>query len=616
VGLATNKIYQMDCIEGLKRIAPGSVDLAFADPPFNIGYEYDVYHDRRDSDEYVNWSQKWMHGIHKALKPDGTFWLAIGDEYAAELKMIAQKKLGFACRSWVIWYYTFGVNCVRAFSRSHTHLFHFVKDPQHFTFNADDPAVRVPSARQLVYGDNRANPKGRLPDNTWILRPQDLPTGFQPDHDTWYFPRVAGTFKEREGFHGCQMPEQLLGRIIRSSSNPKEVVLDPFGGSGTTFSVAKKLGRQWIGFELSKDYVERINSRLSDAGVGAALDGVADPLTSAPSTDAAPRGLKATALRAAKRAAASPTKEKKTASPKKPKRANARTAAIAAEAAKPSDEVPAKAEPKEPLQVVSGNRAKRSAASEDYVKGLIDAYKATHQGFSVDHVLANVELNHAFLDACGKKGLNGQPVEWNQTLLRVRKSGKLPRGAARSRACTFVEMDLFSFASEVAMQQLSVESETTLDGILCDPSLAARFDELAATFSPGYSSFQYRWAALALRKRAKTAKKLAEGREPEWIDRRLPTAKKLSDCQGKRYACPGVYVLSDRGKQCLYVGETMDLARRIELTSRVPAWTALNPERVAVIPDDRPVGLQALLVARLHPTMNSHLLIPGREAAA
>ena len=60
---------------------------------------------------------------------------------------------------------------------------------------------------------------------------------------------MAGTFKEREGFHGCQMPEQLLGRIIRCSSNPSDVVLDPFGGSGTTFSVAKKLGRQWLGFE-------------------------------------------------------------------------------------------------------------------------------------------------------------------------------------------------------------------------------------------------------------------------------------------------------------------------------------------------------------------------------
>ncbi len=286
MSLAPNNVYQGDCIERLAEIEPGSVDMAFADPPFNIGYAYDVYHDQRDSKDYLDWTRKWMAGVHRALKADGTFWLAIGDEFAAELKLIAQNDLGFCCRSWVIWYYTFGVNCKYGFSRSHTHLFHFVKDPKKFTFNADDPTIRVPSARQLVYADGRANPRGRLPDNTWILRPQDAPDSFTPDHDTWYFARVAGTFKEREGFHGCQMPEQLLGRIIRCSSSPGETVLDPFGGSGTTLVVAKKLGRKWIGFELSKDYVERIGERLHAARIGSELDGAADPLTSAPPTHA------------------------------------------------------------------------------------------------------------------------------------------------------------------------------------------------------------------------------------------------------------------------------------------------------------------------------------------
>src|SRR5204862_8221084 len=231
-------------IEGLGRLEEGSVDLAFADPPFNIGYEYDVYEDLCDADKYLAWTRDWGKAVQRVLKPNGTFWLAIGDEYAAELKLIFQKDLGFTCRSWVIWYYTFGVNCTKKFSRSHAHLFHFVKDPKQFTFNS--LAVRVPSARQLVYADARADSRGRLPDDTWILRPQDLPEGFQADEDTWYFSRVCGTFKERSGWHGCQMPEQLLGRIIRVSSNPGDVVLDPFSGSGTTLVVAKKLGRQWI----------------------------------------------------------------------------------------------------------------------------------------------------------------------------------------------------------------------------------------------------------------------------------------------------------------------------------------------------------------------------------
>lgn len=150
----------------------GSVDLVFADPPFNIGYDYDEYDDSKECAHYLDWSGHWIGAVHRVLKPDGTFWLAIGDEYAAELKVLSQK-IGFHCRSWVVWYYTFGVNCTRKFNRSHAHLFQFIKDDKQFTFNAEDPAVRVPSARALVYGDSRANPKGRLPDDTWVLRPQD-----------------------------------------------------------------------------------------------------------------------------------------------------------------------------------------------------------------------------------------------------------------------------------------------------------------------------------------------------------------------------------------------------------------------------------------------------------
>ena len=178
--LSKNRVLQGDCIGLLDKVDKGSVDLVFADPPFNIGYEYDVYDDAKQTDDYVGWCGQWIKGVYRSLKPNGTFWLAIGDEYAAELKIEAQKS-GFHCRSWVIWYYTFGVNCVNGFSRSHTHLFHFVKDRKNFTFNRINPEIRVKSARQLVYADNRANPNGRLPDNTWITRPQDAPIlSFKP----------------------------------------------------------------------------------------------------------------------------------------------------------------------------------------------------------------------------------------------------------------------------------------------------------------------------------------------------------------------------------------------------------------------------------------------------
>ena len=270
------KIHHGDCIKGLKKVSDGAIDLAFADPPFNIGYEYDEYDDQLSDDQYLVWSRDWISEVYRVLKSNGTFWLAIGDEYAAELKIEAQK-LGFHCRSWVIWYYTFGVNCKTKFTRSHAHLFHFVKDKKDFTFNHEDLDLRVPSARMLVYNDPRGNENGRLPDDTWILRPQDATGNFNPDEDTWYFPRVAGTFKERAGFHGCQMPEQLLGRVIRSCSNEDDIVLDPFSGSSTTLAVAKKMNRQFFGFELSKEYVRLGMARLNNIVPGDKLDGSEEP---------------------------------------------------------------------------------------------------------------------------------------------------------------------------------------------------------------------------------------------------------------------------------------------------------------------------------------------------
>ncbi|MDW8224090.1 MAG: site-specific DNA-methyltransferase, partial [Gemmatales bacterium] len=258
------------------------VDLIIADPPYNIGYDYDIYNDNRPDEEYLDWTHRWISAAHRLLKDDGSIWIAIGDEYAAEIKYIAQRKVGLHLRNWVIWYYTFGVSCQDKFSRSHTHLLYFVKNTNSFKFRAE--RIRVPSARRLVYEDARTNPAGRVPDNTWILRPQDIPNCFQAIEDTWYFARVAGTFRERAKFMQCQLPEQLLARIILSCSDPGDVVFDPFAGSGSSLVVAKKLGRRWLGCELSPNYARQAQQRLDLAQVGDLLEGPDNPLLSSPST--------------------------------------------------------------------------------------------------------------------------------------------------------------------------------------------------------------------------------------------------------------------------------------------------------------------------------------------
>ena len=243
-----NQIIQGDCIEVLSQVPEPFADLIFADPPFNIGYKYDVYEDRKAYDEYHAWTERWMRlCAEKALKPTGSFWVAIGDEYAAEVRLIGNA-LGLHLRNWVIWHYTFGQNTKRKFARSHTHLLYWTKDPAEFTFN--DMAVRIPSARQTTYADRRAHPAGKVPD------------------DVWSFSRLCGTFRERVRWHPCQMPEKVLERIVLACSNPGELVLDPFSGSGTTCVVAARLGRKYLGIDISEEYVKRSRQRVAETLAG------------------------------------------------------------------------------------------------------------------------------------------------------------------------------------------------------------------------------------------------------------------------------------------------------------------------------------------------------------
>ncbi len=548
-----NRLYQGDCITGLKslREARARVSLAFADPPYNIGYKYDVYHDKLDDHAYLKWTEAWLAAVIDVLDPAGTLWVAIGDEYAAEVKCICQK-LGLHMRNWVIWYYTFGVHCTKKFTRSHTHLLYFVKDPNRFTFN--DMEIRVKSARQLVYADARANPQGRVPDNTWILRPQDVASvgrpgdGFAADHDTWYFARVAGTFKERAGFHSCQMPERLLERIIRACSNEGDVVLDPFAGSGSTLIVAKKLGRRWVGFETSAEYVRHANARIDAVRAGDAIDGPEDPLTSAPST---------------------------------------------------------------PL----GRDPKRIEVDE---RGLLAAFRKASDGYSIDRVIADPALNAALADECSRAGLSGRPQDWNLALLGMRKSGKLSQLDTRRRTkICWSDMDGYEFASEMALRHLLDMGYPSLDYVLCDPQVALRFDDLARSLAPGYSSLEYRWAALYLRKRARVWRQAAEAYRSELSWRAKEAG--LGEL-AKLQPLPGVYWLKLAGRGDggagvpVYVGETRNLRTRGEQTTRICEvlsrfvpnkgdWTLRYYELANVRVNERR-GVQSLLIGRNRPRMN------------
>lgn len=599
-----NVIRQGDCVELLQELPNGSVDMVFADPPFNIGFEYDEYHDEHADDDYIAWCRDWISEVHRALKPGGAFWLAIGDEFAADLRVEAHRNIGFAPRNWVVWYYTFGQNCKRKFNRSHVHLFHFTKDEDvEHTFNAQDPLVRVPSARALVYGDRRANPTGRLPDDTWILRPQDLrttPDALQPMDDTWYYSRVAGTFKERQGFHGCQMPEQLLGRIVRISSNPGDLVLDPFSGSGTTLAVAKKLGRQWLGFELSEDYVRFGNERVDSVREGDELNGPYDPVSSSPTTAAGRRLKGHPLLPQFEPEDFEPELKEAVKEEEEQEVAQARPANGAA--SPPPAAAPAPAKP------VDLRELQRRA--------LADAFLATHEGYSVDWLLCEPALQSAFHKRCQEAGLMGRPGDWNRELLKLRKSGALarkddqPHGWLKKVEFSAEERDAFAFAGEIAWAELARKFPGwSLDALLCSPGKAFLFDRTAARYVKGYSAAQLRWAALRLRKARHTL--AGEAKQYHFVcrtrdfGRYQPWGRFRAD---RFYGLSGLYVLRNKAKEPLYVGETLDLGRRLAAHAEATG-TKRSVAQVSVLVDEElneeyrePLWVD--LVRRHHPRLN------------
>lgn len=280
---AKQRVIQGDCLQEMAKLPDQIIDLVICDPPFNIGYNaYDAYDDSMPERSYLTWCSRWLQEIWRLLKSTGTFWLVIGDERAAQLKMIAEqhelltpefrwpKGQRFFCRSWCIHYFTFGVAQADNFARSHIHLLYFTKNRQRWTFNAE--AVRVPSARQLVYNDKRHNPQGKLPDNVWILLPADLKLLFTPEEDVWLASRVCGTFKERQsrgetgGLRGVpQLPSAIVERMVLVCSSPGGTVLDPMSGTGTTAEVCVHHNRKFIGYELSADCAQLCRKRIEKA---------------------------------------------------------------------------------------------------------------------------------------------------------------------------------------------------------------------------------------------------------------------------------------------------------------------------------------------------------------
>ncbi|MCL4222008.1 MAG: hypothetical protein KJZ65_11645 [Phycisphaerales bacterium] len=250
------RVWVGDCREILPRlpeIQRSELDLVFADPPFNWARAYDEWDDQMADHEYLDFTYDWLDLCAGGLKDTGSLWVNIPDDWAAEI-VVHLKQRGMTMVNWCIWHYRFGQNTKGRFINSKVHVLYFSKHPTRRTWNPE-PVLET-SDRRAIYGDPRTESKR-----------DGMPAGLRVPMDVWYgkfWGRVQGNNLERRHYHDNQLPEVYLERVIACSSNPGDLVLDPFLGSGTTGVMAHAMGRRFIGTEFSvqnaKNAVERMKA--------------------------------------------------------------------------------------------------------------------------------------------------------------------------------------------------------------------------------------------------------------------------------------------------------------------------------------------------------------------
>ena len=236
-------IYWGDAIAVLtKAIEDQSVDLIFADPPYSIGKRFASFRDKWPSETtYARWCETWLDLCIQKLKPSGSLYVMSSTQCIPYIDLFLRQRMHIASR--IIWHYdSSGVQAKRHFGSMYEPILYCVKDKDNYTFNADDIKIEARTGAQRKLIDYRK------------ATPTTYNTMKVPGN-VWYFTRVRYRMDEYEN-HPTQKPESLIERIILASSNPGELVLDPFSGSFTTSAVAKRLGRKSIGIEMERDYIK------------------------------------------------------------------------------------------------------------------------------------------------------------------------------------------------------------------------------------------------------------------------------------------------------------------------------------------------------------------------
>jgi adenine-specific DNA-methyltransferase len=242
LGNDKHKIIYADALEALKTLPDNSVDLIFADPPYNIGKNFNGKIEKWDTENsYLEWCYEWLDLCVQKLKPNGSFYVMTATQFMPYFDIHLRKKLTILSR--LVWSYdSSGVQAKKYYGSMYEPILFCVKDKNNYTFNTNDILVEAKTGAKRKLIDYR----------------KAVPTVYNSEKvpgNVWEFSRVRYRMDEYEN-HPTQKPISLLERIIKASSNEGDLVLDPFSGTFTTCYVAKELNRNSIGIELQDEYVK------------------------------------------------------------------------------------------------------------------------------------------------------------------------------------------------------------------------------------------------------------------------------------------------------------------------------------------------------------------------
>ena len=232
-----------DSLSVLKKMKDKSVQLIFADAPYNIGKDFGNNSDKWESvHAYIEWCKTWIDECMRVLSDNGTMYFMTATQHMPYLDVFASEKYNVLCR--IIWSYdSSGVQSKKMYGSLYEPILMISKTSKSsYTFNYEDILVEAKTGAKRKLIDYRKNP------------PQPYSSQKVPGN-VWDFSRVRFKMDEYEN-HPTQKPEALLERIVKASSNPGDVVLDPFSGSFTTSAVAVRLERVGIGIDMNEEYYE------------------------------------------------------------------------------------------------------------------------------------------------------------------------------------------------------------------------------------------------------------------------------------------------------------------------------------------------------------------------